>query len=130
MKDQSITNPYHLIRASDERDLILAAERDQGLQVAIITEDTCLDDLITDGPVLLRVFAAFTEGPECFDKDTLRTVLLNAEEVYFHGNTTTGRDLSRLVDAAVRGGSAVYVTIDEGHEVMWDKYLDWMWLDG
>jgi hypothetical protein len=125
-----IANPYHRIRLSDERNLTLAAERDHGLQVAIITEDTRLDDLATDGPVLFRVLAAFTEGPECFDNDTLRTVFRNVEEVLFLGNSTTGRDLGRLVDAAVRGGSAVYVTIDEGHESMWDKYLDKVWHDG
>ncbi len=34
MKDQSITNPYHLIRLSDERNLTLAAERDHGLKMA------------------------------------------------------------------------------------------------
>jgi hypothetical protein len=125
-----IANPYRLIALRDESDLFLAAKRDHGLQISFIEEDTRIDDLIADGPVLFRVFAAFTEGPNCFDEDTLRTVMRNAEDVLFHGNNTTRRDLNRLVDAAVRGGSAVYVTIDEGHEVMWNKYMDRIWLDG
>jgi hypothetical protein len=129
-RPELIANPYHLIMASEERDLFLEAERDHGLQMAIITENTRLDDLVTDGPVLFRVFAAFTNGPEGFDNDTLRAVFRKAEDVLFLGNTTTGRDYSRLIDAAVRGGSAVYVTIDDDHEVMWDNYLDRVWHDG
>lgn len=42
-------DPERGLTGSDERNLVLEAERDHGLQRVIITENSCPDDLVTDG---------------------------------------------------------------------------------
>lgn len=125
-----IANLNRPIMLSDEHDFYVAAERDHGLQKVYIRDKTKLVDVEFNSPVFFQILAAFSDGPDSFDQETIVPVLINAEEVLFLGWDTTAVDYSSLIDAAVRGGSAVYVTIDEGHEEMWVRFMEKIRPDG